>query len=171
MSQVPTMTTGTRKLSMRFELKPGDVEAVRQITESTGFFSSEEVGVAIELAEDRVQKGAASDYHFIMGDLDGRPVAYTNFGRIACTVSSFDLYWLAVDKQHQGSGWGRKLLTEAENRIRALGGTRVYVETSNRAQYAPTRAFYERCDYRIEAILPDFYAPGDDKVVYIKILD
>lgn len=167
----PVTKPSVGELSLRFELCAGDVEAVRQITESTGFFSPEEVGVAVELAEDRLQKGAASDYHFIVGDSGGRPVAYTNFGRIACTVSSFDLYWLAVDKQHQGSGFGRKLLTEAEHRIRALGGTRVYVETSNRAQYTPTRAFYERCGYRIEAILPDFYAPGDDKVIYIKLLD
>jgi ribosomal protein S18 acetylase RimI-like enzyme len=159
------------RAALRFEVNQDDVEAVRRITESTGFFSAEEVGVAVELAEDRVKKGAASDYHFIIGDCEGRPVAYTNFGRIACTVSSFDLYWLAVEKSQQGNGWGRKLLTEAEHRIHELGGTRVYVETSNRAQYAPTRAFYERCDYRIEAILPDFYAPGDDKVVYIKLLE
>ena len=50
-------------------------------------------------------------------------------------------------------------------RIQA-GGRRVYVETSGRAQYEPTRRFYEACGYAREAVLTDFYAPGDDKVIY-----
>lgn len=157
--------------SFRFELTDSDVAAVRRITESTGFFSEAEVEIAVELAVDRRQKGPKSDYHFIVADVAGKPVAYASYGRIACTVESFDLYWLVVAKSAQNHGWGRKLLTEAEAQVRKLGGTRLYVETSNRAQYVPTRAFYERCGYRIEAILPDFYAPGDDKVIYIKLLD
>jgi hypothetical protein len=46
----------------------------------------------------------------------------------------------------------------------------VYVETSGRRDYAPTRAFYERAGYRPEARLADFYAPGDDKWIYVKPL-
>jgi hypothetical protein len=34
----------------------------------------------------------------------------------------------------------------------------------------PTRAFYERNGFRCEARLKDFYAPGDDRVIYAKIL-
>jgi hypothetical protein len=41
----------------------------------------------------------------------------------------------------------------------------VYVETSGRAQYEPTRDFYMHCGYEVEAVLADFYAPGDDKVI------
>jgi hypothetical protein len=37
-------------------------------------------------------------------------------------------------------------------------------------QYASTRAFYEDCGYRLEAVLADFYAAGDGKVVYCKSL-
>ncbi|MGH7286410.1 MAG: hypothetical protein ACREI8_00100, partial [Myxococcota bacterium] len=46
----------------------------------------------------------------------------------------------------------------------------VYVETSGRRDYEPTRAFYERAGYVAEARLADFYAPGDDKIVYVKAL-
>lgn len=161
----------TTHSTFRFELVDSDIAAVRRITDSTGFFSRAEIDVAVELAVDRRQKGAKSDYHFIVADSAGHPVAYATYGPIACTADSFDLYWLVVDKKAQGKGWGRKLLTESEKQVRKLGGRRMYVETSNRALYAPTRAFYEHCDYRIEAILPDFYAPGDDKVIYIKLLD
>ena len=37
-------------------------------------------------------------------------------------------------------------------------------------QYAPTRAFYLRCGYEIAAELPDFYEPGDGKVIFVKTL-
>ncbi|MBL8851541.1 MAG: hypothetical protein JNG89_17790, partial [Planctomycetaceae bacterium] len=57
-----------------------------------------------------------------------------------------------------------------ERLIAKRGGRRVYAETSGREQYAPTRAFYERCGYQREATLKDFYAPGDDKVVYGKVV-
>lgn len=32
--------------------------------------------------------------------------------------------------------------------------------------YAPTRKFYTSLGYAEEARLADFYAPGDDKVIY-----
>jgi len=37
-------------------------------------------------------------------------------------------------------------------------------------EYAPTRAFYERRGYAAVARIPDFYAPGDDQVVYTKAI-
>jgi hypothetical protein len=46
----------------------------------------------------------------------------------------------------------------------------VYVETSSRDQYEPTRRFYLKCGYRVDAVLEDFYAPGDGKVIFVKAL-
>jgi hypothetical protein len=50
------------------------------------------------------------------------------------------------------------------------GGARLYAETSSRPQYAPTRAFYRAAGFDPAAELPDFYAPGDGKVVFAKLL-
>ena len=52
----------------------------------------------------------------------------------------------------------------------ARGARRVYVDTSSRSQYEPTRAFYLACGYAREAFLADFYAPGDGKVIFVKAL-
>src|SRR5205809_1857885 len=49
-------------------------------------------------------------------------------------------------------------------------GRLIVVETSSRADYAPTRAFYERRGYTQAARLPGYYAPGDDLVIYLKDL-
>ena len=165
------MTTKPPPVTLRYELTPADRDAVRDIVASTGFFSPAEIDVAIELVDERLSKGPASGYEFVLAYSDGQTVAYTCYGPIAGTQSSFDLYWIAVRHGQRGSGLGRLLMDETERRIALAGGRRVYAETSNRAQYAPTRAFYERCGYLREAVIVDFYAPGDDKVIYVKVVD
>lgn len=156
---------------VRSEVRAGDAAAVRRIVESTGFFTPAEVDVAVELVEERLARGIASGYHFLFVDEGERgPIAYACFGPIACTVSSFDVYWIAVEASHQSRGLGRELMSLSEDAIAALGGTRAYVETSGKPQYEPTRRFYLRCGYTIEAELPDFYAPGDAKVILVKAL-
>ena len=155
-------------LTFRDEPRSADRARVREIVEATGFFSGEEAAVAVELLDDRLAKGPASDYRFLFGEEEGRVVGYAAYGRIALTRASWDLYWIAVDPATQGHGVGRAVLLESERRIAMAGGERVYVETSSRAQYDPTRRFYERCGYHVAATLPDFYAPGDGKVIFVR---
>ena len=143
---------------------------MRRLVDLTGFFHPDEVDVAEELVVERLQKGEASGYSFIMADHYGRLAAYACFGPIPCTASSYDLYWIAVHPDFQGKGLGRRLLMEVERRVKAAGGSRIYVDTSQRVQYASTRAFYESLGYRLEAVLKDFYAIGDGKTIYCKSL-
>jgi GNAT superfamily N-acetyltransferase len=157
-------------VQMREEVLPADIEAVRRIVESTGFFSKAEADVAAELVEERLNKGIQSGYYFLFAEQDGRVVGYSCFGPIACTLFSYDLYWIAVEDAFRGQGLGRQLLEASEKAIAKLGGRRIYVETSSREQYHPTRAFYLRCDYLEASVLEDFYAPGDSKVTYLKVL-
>jgi ribosomal protein S18 acetylase RimI-like enzyme len=154
----------------REEVKPADCDVVRQIVASSGFFSAGEIEVAVELVEERLHKGAKSGYFFIFAEESEVVVGYSCFGPIACTNSSFDLYWIAVDDRYRRLGIGKELLYHTESRIAEAGGDRIYVETSSRAQYEATRLFYEKSGYRKEASLKDFYAPGDDKVIYVKTL-
>jgi D-alanine-D-alanine ligase len=95
-------------ISLRTVPKQSDVAAVRSITAATGYFSADEVEVAVELIEDRIAKGDASEYEFIFADLDGSTVGYASFGEIACTVGSYDLYWIAVHPDQQSLGIGSR---------------------------------------------------------------
>lgn len=156
---------------LRRAVVPEDEARVRRLVHATGFFSPEEEDVAAELVREALERGAqASGYRFLFLEEEDRLLAYACFGPIPATRSSFDLYWIATQPAEQGRGHGRRLLAASEAEIRALGGTRVYVETSSRAQYEPTRAFYERCGYAQVARLEDFYAPGDGKVVYCRVV-
>ena len=163
---------GETRPSLRFRGAPMDRDraAVRDLTSATGFFSDEEVDVAVELIEARLAQGLASGYRFLFAERDGRLDGYVCYGPIALTQSSFDLYWIAVRPDAQRAGLGRRLMDAAEVQACALGATALYVETSSRPQYVPTRAFYRRLGYRPAAELPDFYGPGDGQVIFAKRL-
>jgi GNAT superfamily N-acetyltransferase len=155
----------------RTEVEPQDRERVREIVTSTGFFHPYEIDIAIELVDERLAKGEASGYHFLFAEENGRTVGYTAFGPIACTQASYDLFWIVVHGDCRGKGVGKMLMARSEEIMRKMGALRVYIETSSREIYFPTRAFYLACDYRQETILEDFYGPGDDKVIFVKALN
>ncbi|MCB9840863.1 MAG: GNAT family N-acetyltransferase [Phycisphaeraceae bacterium] len=162
--------------ALREDLRAHDEAAIRRIADATAFFRPDEVDVACELVRERLDRGPASGYEFVLADdapaPPGQPparlLAYACFGPIACTVGSYDLYWIIVDPAYQGRGLGRLLIDAVEQRVRAAAGRKVYIETSSLPRYTPTQRFYERCGYILEARLPDFYQPGDDKLVYAK---
>ncbi len=159
------------KLLFRRRIKASDRKAVAAVTSSTGFFNREEVLVAVELVDERLLKGPKSGYAFLFcQEGEGPVLGYTCYGRVPGTQESFDLYWIAVDKRAQGQGIGRRLLGRTEKDIARRGGARIYLETSSRDLYGRTRAFYSSSGYVREAVLRDFYAPGDSKVIYVKEL-
>ena len=150
----------------RSELRASDAEAVERLVAATGFFNAEETGIARELVDETLQRGAASGYQFLFAEREGHLDGYTCFGRIPGTQSNWDLYWIVVDPACQGQGLGRRLLQASEQAVRAQGGDSVWIETSSRPQYAPTRALYLACGYALAAQFEDFYAPGDAKCMY-----
>lgn len=156
--------------TLRENVVPGDVEAVRALVAATEFFSEEEVAIAADLVRERLEKGPASGYEFILADRDGRLEGYSCYGPVPCSTVSWDLYWIAVAPSTQGSGLGRRILALTEQRITEAGGSACYAETSGKAQYRSTRAFYERTGYDTAAVFEDFYAPGDAKHVFVKRL-
>jgi D-alanine-D-alanine ligase-like ATP-grasp enzyme/ribosomal protein S18 acetylase RimI-like enzyme len=156
--------------TLRAEVRASDAIAVRQIVTSTNLFRPGEIDVAVELIETRLAKGPTSGYEFLFAEQGSEVVGYACFGQNTLTVGSWDLYWIAVSPAVQGNGIGKLLLDEVQRQVAAAGGRRIYIETSHRADYAATRGFYERCGYTLEAVLEDFYAPGDSKAIYSRVM-
>jgi ribosomal protein S18 acetylase RimI-like enzyme len=148
-------------------VRPADRGAVERITRASGLFREDEIPVAVEVFD----AAAAGDpsYTAIAAEIDGRVTGWICWGPTPCTVGTWDLYWMAVDPSLQGSGVGTALIREMEQRLAGLARV-IVVETAGRPDYAGTRAFYEARGYRAVATIPDFYAPGDDQVVYLKYL-
>jgi ribosomal protein S18 acetylase RimI-like enzyme len=158
-------------IRIRTEVLTRDRDRVRELTAATGMFHAPEVDVAVELVDDRLAKGEASDYLFLFAETDSATLGYACYGRDVMTESSWELYWIAVDPRAQGSGIGRRLLDLVERDARARGATQLFVETAGRPIYQPTRAFYLATGYALVAELPDYYAADDSKCVFVKRLD
>lgn len=159
---VPTYRTNPR---------PSDVAGLRDLVAALDVFDRAERDVALELLEERLRHGEPSGYFFVLADVGDALAGYTAWGPVPMTRSSFDLYWIAVHPRYQGFGVGRRLLAETERAVAGQGGGRLYIETSSRAPYARTRAFYVQAAYREVARLPHFYAENDAKIVYCKLIE
>ncbi|MUM76459.1 GNAT family N-acetyltransferase [Pseudodesulfovibrio sp. F-1] len=157
------------------QLAVEDVRALCALTAETRFFSEEEVLIVEELAWAAITGGEESGYHFLLArpeaDTPVSAAGFACFGPVPCTKGSWDLYWIVVDQAMQGRGLGRRILRECERRMLAMGVRKVFVETSSREQYAPTRSFYESCGYRLESRMMDYYDRGEDCLVYTRSLD
>jgi ribosomal protein S18 acetylase RimI-like enzyme len=163
-------TINLQEVRYRDHPLPSDADDIRTLVRSSGFFSPREIEVAVELVREREAKGLSSGYYFLFAEKGGEVSGYTCFGPVPCTAESFDIYWIAVSQSLRRLGLGRELLQKTEDKIRGMGGKRLYVETSSRPQYAPTHAFYRRCGYSEAAVLEHFYAPGDHKMIFLKVL-
>jgi ribosomal protein S18 acetylase RimI-like enzyme len=159
--------SGTLTAPVLRHLTAADRGRIEEITRAVGVFHPAEVPVALEVFDGAV--AGSPDYIALGADLDGRLAGWICWGPTPCTAGTYDLYWMAVDPALHGAGIGTALVGAMERRL--AGAARlIVVETAGRQEYAPTRAFYQARGYRAAAIIPDFYAPGDDQVVYVKTL-
>ena len=83
---------------------------------------------------------------------------------------TWNMRGLAVLPLVQGKGYGAALVAGLEAVLRNRGQRILIADTSGTEAFAGTRAFYAKTGYTEEARIRDFWAEGDDKVVYRKSL-
>lgn len=152
-------------VSLADEQDGGEIVA---LAARAGNFSYEEVACVDELWQAYREKGEASGYVFLVYRASEQILGFACFGPHSLTSSVFDLYWIATAPEARGRGVGGALLAAVEEAVRERGGRLLVVETSSTPAYVAARRFYESCGYRYEAVIHDFYSPGDDLVIYVK---
>ncbi len=83
---------------------------------------------------------------------------------------TWNMLALAVRPDLQGKGLGAALVRAAEQRLIDKGQRILIVDTSGTDDFALTRKFYAQNGYEEEARIRDFWAEGDDKVIFRKAL-
>lgn len=158
----------TNSFKIRTEVQERDKQAVEEILRSSGFFREDEIMVAVELVEERLNKGVECGYDFVFIDDNGRTVSYACFGLIPCSLISYDLYWIGTHEDYRGKGVGKIVLQKVEEIVKQMNGKALYIETSAKPLYEPTRQFYLSNGCKLEALFEDFYDIGDGKCVFVK---
>ena len=77
---------------------------------------------------------------------------------------------IGVRADRQGHGVGSQLMAEVENSLRSGGARLLLVDTSGTDAFRLTRKFYSDLGYVRTATLADYWAEGDDKVIFVKRL-
>ena len=149
------------------ELVPEDRDELLRILQATGVFNETEIEIADEVLRESLNPSSSYRTHCCV-DENGSVLGYVCWGATPCTFGTFDLYWMAVDPSRQGNGIGKELLKFAEENVKRERARMMIIETSSTESYDATRKFYQNMGYKQLAFLPDFYRPGDGKVIYGK---
>jgi ribosomal protein S18 acetylase RimI-like enzyme len=147
-----------------------DRPRITRILRDTPEFKPSEVAVAEELIDSYLDDPSGSGYHVLVAETDSTVEGYICYGPTPLTEGTWDIYWVAVSRQKQDQGIGSALVKSAEEEILKAGGRLSIIETSSIPAYEKTRNFHLSQGYETVAQIPDFYAPGDDKLIMQKRL-
>ncbi len=128
------------------------------------------MAVAEEVIDSYLKDSFGSGYHILVAEVNSTVTGYICYGPTPMTEDTWDLYWEAVTPERQGHGVGSALMESAEKEIVKVKGRLAIIETSSTPAYEKTRHFHLNHGYKIVARVPDFYAPGDDKLILQKRL-
>lgn len=147
-------------------LRPADLPAIKAIVNSVNLFPAD---LLDEMTAAHFADSGSSDLWFVSVDQEPVAVAYVAPERM--TSGTWNNFLLAVAKDHHGKGHGLALLRHVETATRARGGHLLLVETSGLPEFARTRGFYGSvAGYANVGLIPDFYQPGEDKIIFAKAL-
>lgn len=149
------------------ETIPADRNALLAMIENSGQF--DENGLAhVAQKLDGYLAGDTGDLWFTSDGGEPVGVAYCAPEPVTSGTWNLLMLWTRPDREHQGHGSAlvervKKVLTERKARL-------LIVETSGLPEFEKARAFYEKNGFAQEARIKNFFAAGDDKIVYTKSL-
>jgi ribosomal protein S18 acetylase RimI-like enzyme len=147
---------------------PSDHHALLALARNTGVFKPLEIEALEEVLLDYHAANHAHGHRSLTFEQADEILGFAYFAPAAMTDRTWYLYWIAVGKQTQARGIGGELLKFVEDEIRRHQGRMLLIETSSLEHYDLTRRFYLKHGYDRVASVPDYYAEGDDMVVFRK---
>lgn len=146
-----------------------DTASIIGVAVDAGLFSTDE---AVFLEDEFKKHFSANDAggHLLVMDIDGETAGVAYLEPAKATDSAWYLVMIAIRAAVQGKGHGRALITYAESLLKEDNQRILFVETSGSDDFAQTREFYLKCGYEREAQIRDYFAAGEDMVLFRKLL-
>lgn len=143
-----------------------DQPALERIVRAVDLFPAEMLGgmIAPYLASQR------SGGEIWLIDDDGEPAGVAYCAQERLTDGTWNLLMIAVHPDKQRQGRGAALIGAVERKVAERDGRVLLIETSGLGSFERQRALYKRLGYSEEARIRDFYEPGNDKIVFWKML-
>ncbi len=143
-----------------------DIAPLQKVLDETGLFPGEMLPGMLSgfLSDD---EGADI---WLTCEADGEAVGFCNARPEELAEGTWNMLAIAVLPVAQGHGHGAALVQHLETMLRQDGQRIIIIDTSGTDMFAGARAFYRRNGYDEEARIRDFWAAGDDKVIFRKSL-
>lgn len=138
-----------------------DIPALGAIAEASGLFPA-------DLMAEMIAPGLAGEGDTWLVAEEGGAVTGFAFARPEeLTDRVWNFLAIAVDPEARGAGHASTLLHAMEARLDAR---MIIIETTQRPEQDAARAFYAKEGYEQVAHVTDFYAEGEDKIIYRKVV-
>lgn len=144
----------------------GDIPALQRVLEGTGLFPPEMLPDMMGgfLAD------ADSPEIWLTAEAEGEAVGFCYAAPETLTEGTWNMLAIAVLPEWQGKRIGAAIVAGLEATLRAQGQRVLIADTSGPDDFRETRDFYRKNGYREEARIHDFWAEGNDKIVFWKRL-
>lgn len=148
-----------------------DRQAISKLIQDIDLFTIDEKDVVFELLDIYLNNPQQKDYNFFVTvETDGSFSSFICFGPTPMTLNTYDLYWIGTHPQHRRKGLAVALIQFMRTFMLNHGAKIIRVETSGKELYGETISFYDRLNFNEEARLRDFYADGDDLIIFVQRL-
>ena len=143
-----------------------DIHGIKEVLDSTELFPSELLGSMIS----EYLNNPESDEIWFTSLINEKIIGFGYCKPEELADGTYNLLAIAVKKEFQGMGEGKKMIKYIENLLVKREKRILIVETSSNSEYILTRRLYDQLGYTKEAIIRDFWGEGEDKVIYWKKL-
>lgn len=142
-----------------------DSDAIALLAETTGLFPA-------DMLADFIAPFLNGDpgHIWFVHDLGAGPVGFCYMTLEFLTEGTWNMKALGVHPDHQRTGAGRSIVATAETWMQNAGHRVMVIETSSDPAQSAARAFYPSTGYTLVGTIPEFWGPGDDKLIYSKTL-
>ena len=144
-----------------------DVPALKLVLDGTGLFPSD---MLPDMLGGFLSDAGDNKSVWLSAELDGTAIGFCFASSEALTVGTWNMLAIAVLPERQGSGAGGAIVAALEKHLSAEGNRILIADTSGTDSFGQTREFYRKNGYTEEARIRDFWAEGDDKIVFWKAL-
>ncbi|WP_299025777.1 GNAT family N-acetyltransferase [uncultured Sulfitobacter sp.] len=146
--------------------KRGDIPALQQVLDDTELFPSE---LLPDMIDGFLTTADPADL-WLTCKTDGTAVGFCYAVPEQLATGAWNMLAIAVAPAQQGNGCGSALVARLEADLKARNQRIMIADTSGTEAFAQTRMFYHQNGYTKEARIRDFWAAGDDKIVFWKSL-
>ena len=147
-----------------------DQIALMSLYEVLGLFESDELDELGGMLSEYFNGNLGSDHCWIVDD-DGGLQGAAYYAPEVLSGGTWNMYFIGVHPNCQGKGRGTALLRYVEQSLSARGERLLLAETSGLDSFELTRTFYRKNGFEEEARIRDYYKPGEDKIIFRKVLE